>query len=744
MLLHAWAGGGKTTTAIEFARWYALTGAAEDVLFTSFTRHLPLVRLLDQIGDRFGPALTQIGLDWATLDDTQRRKLALQVLGRAQLLWVWDNVEPVAGFPAGTPSTWTPAEQTELAAFLRDLAATGTGCKVLLTSRRDEQAWLGDLPARIALQAMPMLERLELARAVAGRQDDGQRFLDVEDWRPLLDFTQGNPLTVTVLARQALRDHRTSKEQIRAFVQQLREGAAQVTDDAAQGRSGSLAASLDYGFAHAFTDGERAILALLSLFQGFIDIEALRYMGNPRQEGGPVPAVAGLEREAGIGLLDRAAETGLLTPNGGGYYAVHPAIPWHLRRLFTHHYGPPDTPTARHATHAWTTATSILGNYWHREYEAGHREFIGLLAAEEDNLLRARQLARQNGWWDEAIAAMQGLRSLYQHSGRTVEWRRLVHEITPDLTDPATGGPRPSREQHWSMLTEYRVRIAQDARDWPAAQYLQDALISWRRQQATDLLTLPPETLNATQRTAIRNLVVGMQEFGHLLRMQGQPECVDHYLEAIELLQRIRARREEGMAAYNLGTAYIEIPALRDLDQAEHWYQRALELTEDHDTLGRAQTAGQLGGVAYERFIDARKAGEPVEQQARHLADAANAYQQALEMLPPDSISDLAVAHNQLGIIYRNAGDTNAALGHYQQAIQYHERQANPYMAGQTRRNTALALDDAGRSQQALLYAEAALRDFQAVGPGATADVEQTRQLIAELEQERPDRFSPS
>ena len=62
-------------------------------------------------------------------------------------------------------------------------------------------------------------------------------------------------------------------------------------------------------------------------------------------------------------LLDRAAEIGLLTGYGGGYYAVHPAIPWHLHTLFTQHYGPPGSPAADHATRAWTVVTSDLGNY---------------------------------------------------------------------------------------------------------------------------------------------------------------------------------------------------------------------------------------------------------------------------------------------------------------------------------------------------------------------------------------------
>ncbi len=88
VVLHAWAGGGKTTTAAEFARWYVLTGAAQDLLFTSFTRHLPLARLLDQIGDHYGPALARGGLDWATLTGTQRRDVALEVLGQVDWLWV--------------------------------------------------------------------------------------------------------------------------------------------------------------------------------------------------------------------------------------------------------------------------------------------------------------------------------------------------------------------------------------------------------------------------------------------------------------------------------------------------------------------------------------------------------------------------------------------------------------------------------------------------------------------------------
>jgi hypothetical protein len=288
VLLHALAGAGKTTTAAEFARWYGLTGGVQGpVLFTSFERYLPLARVLDQLGQAFEPLLDANDLHWLTLTDQQRRQLAGELLGQVPVLWIWDNIEPVAGFPAGTPSAWSTQEQTELLEFLRqvqDSQGQASQAKVLLTSRRDEDGWLGELPRRVELPPMPMTERVQLARALADKQ--GQRLAQVEDWRPLLAYTGGNPLTVTVLVGQALRDGIRSREQVEAFVARLRAGEATLADDEREGRTRSLGASLGYGFTQAFDQAERAQLALLHLFQGFVDVDALRLMGDPNVPGG--------------------------------------------------------------------------------------------------------------------------------------------------------------------------------------------------------------------------------------------------------------------------------------------------------------------------------------------------------------------------------------------------------------------------------------------------------------------------
>jgi len=155
VLLHAYAGNGKTATAAEFARWYVLTGGIQGgaVIFTAFEQYKPLARVLDQVGAVFGTALEQAGIHWLALDDNKRRDVALQALKQIPVLWIWDNVEPVAGFPIGTKSAWSEAEKKELVDFLRD--ARNTKAKFLLTSRRDEQEWLADLPAALRFRPCP-------------------------------------------------------------------------------------------------------------------------------------------------------------------------------------------------------------------------------------------------------------------------------------------------------------------------------------------------------------------------------------------------------------------------------------------------------------------------------------------------------------------------------------------------------------------------------------------------------------
>lgn len=76
VLLHAYAGQGKSSTAVEFARWYALTGGLGEqplVFLASFESHTDINDLLNQIGQFFAPLLESRKIDWSALNDTPKR-----------------------------------------------------------------------------------------------------------------------------------------------------------------------------------------------------------------------------------------------------------------------------------------------------------------------------------------------------------------------------------------------------------------------------------------------------------------------------------------------------------------------------------------------------------------------------------------------------------------------------------------------------------------------------------------------
>ncbi|HEV2854341.1 MAG TPA: CHAT domain-containing protein [Thermoanaerobaculia bacterium] len=725
VLLHAYAGSGKTSTAAEFARWYSLTGGIEGpVLFTSFERYLPLPRVLDQIGQIFEASLEEQGIHWLTLDDPARRETALRILSQTPVLWIWDNVEPVTGFPAGTESAWSAREQDELVRFLKE--ARRTKALFLLTSRRDESAWLGLVPFRVTVPPMPLLESLQLVRALAVQR--GRRLSGAGDWRPLLEFAQGNPMTVTVLVGQALREGFATKQEIQGFVERLRSGEAAFIDERDEGRSRSLGASLAYGFENAFNEEERGKLALLHFFQGFVDVDALCLMGAP-ETSWCLPEVRDLTREEGIGLLDRAAEVGLLTARGDGRYSIHPVLPWFFKGLFAGHYAREGLAAAR----AFVEAVGGLGNYYHDEYRDGNTEAVNRLRAEEANLLHARQLAKDHGWWEPLLAAMQGLRQSYAHTGRRAEWKRLVEEIVPCFVDPVDDSPLPDWEEEWSIVMSYRVRLAHEERRWSDAERLQERIVAWVRRRAAPFLDRPVTELEEEERNVLKRLGTSLNELGHIRLELGQADCVPAYEEALSIADRIGNRTDAAVYAVSLGRAFLKLPGLQDLDQAEHWFQKSLDLRVEADRLGRGSTLADLGSIALRRFQLALAAGQPLEESFSHLYRAANLYQDSLDWTPPDVAGDLAVLHNQLAMIYQGMGDVESSLSHSRQAILEHERTGNLFAASQSRSNTAVTLLIADRRADALEYAEAALRGFEGYGEKAAEEIERTRQLIAKI-----------
>lgn len=446
VLLHAFAGAGKTSLAREFAFWYRQSGGLREgregdtvqpeeleepgvLLWSSFESHSFLAPF-DAFESAFAGRLMREGV-WAAASREERREILLQVLREAPSFWVWDNVEQIG--------LWPEEERSFLADLLRDLA--GTRCKVLLVGRRPEDEWLGTFPCRIALPPMPMEECGDLTIRIAARH--GLALRELMSFAPLLRFAQGNPLTLSFLLGEALREGCHRREEVEAFLAALRIG-----EDGEE--PSELLSSLRSGYERAFGEEERQRLALLHLFQGYVDLNVLCWMGHPEAPW-CLPQIRNLGRGPWTALLDRAAQAGLLTSRGRDCYGVHPALPLFFRGLFERFWKGADLSAAR----AFAESMAGLGSYCHREFQGGNRDVIAGLLAQEANLLHARALARDNGWWSAVVNAMQGLETLYLHSGRQEAWKTLVRETVPEFVDPDTEEPLPGREEFRDVMNGY-------------------------------------------------------------------------------------------------------------------------------------------------------------------------------------------------------------------------------------------------------------------------------------------------
>jgi len=715
VLLYGNAGAGKTSAAKEFANWYATTlGISGPVLFTSFDGYITAERLLDQTEQAFAGDLAKKKKSWLALTDHQRRTLMLELMNQTSCLWIWDGVETIKGFPTAAHSSWTAKEQEALLELLNDIRKTKA--RILLTSRREEEQLLGSTATVIHIRPMAMDDCLEFAKEIAAKF--GRQLTDLEDWRPLLKYAQGNPLTVKCVIGQALRDGIKTKLQIDQYLTGLKSGEAKLDEGSADGRSRSLFASLNYGFEHTFSQDEQKVLALLHLFQDYVNGILFTTMGKAPKPWHLAEFDSVSEKQI-ADILMRASEVGLLTHRAEAHFEMHPALPWFFRNLHDKYYGSaratPSSAEPTRSERAFVETLSQLGLHFLQIYEQGGRRVIESLRDEEPNFWNAYRIAQKHGWWDPVPGLIQGLFGLYQHTGRYAEWLRLLSEVSPLFIDSKTNKSLEGREKYWGLIMDYHVRLAMEARDWPKAERLVRLILESDRRQAEQITKPASRKIKPEEEIYVRNLATSLGRIGDILRDQRKTQCLTFYEEAIGLYRRIGDANGEASRAFNLGHAYKNLPAIRDLDRSETWYQKSLSLRLDSDYLARSQCLGQLGSIELER------ADKAVGQAKQSHAEAATKYyKQALSETPEDAVADLGIVHSQLGNAYGYFFDTHdLALEHWYKGIKFAEAIGDVLRAAGIRNNVASILHHRGQHADAREYIQSALTSLDQAGINA-------------------------
>jgi tetratricopeptide (TPR) repeat protein len=628
VLLQGMAGVGKTEMAMGFARWRAETGAlGGPIFFFRFEHYLPLAQVCDRVGGVFNAVIRQqLGQDWHVLDAGQRRQVALAILKQVPCLLIWDDFEPVAGFPAGTPSAWKQEEQDELREFLRDLGGGQT--RVLLTSRRDEP-WLGNIYRRLELGGLKLVEVQELALRVLRRAGlNAGEIRALPEYNELLRYLRGNPLAIQVILPEL---KRTTPD---ALLGALQAGATTLSgDDPQQGRERSLTASLTYRL-DALDPVLRQRLGILALFQGFVDADVLAAMCQVEE----VPElIAGLGRDDWLRMLEAAAEVGLLRRVGEGYYTVHPALPWFFHDLLREAF----PGRWEWFEGAFSAVYGAHGRRLFQLFNTNTQLAMTRLRAEENNLMHALRLARRHEGWDDVEGILYGLRTLLTTQGRWVEWERLIAGLEAEASD-AQGEPLPGREQLWRALLGHRSELAEYIRDLERAEAIYLRLKEHYERVGDD-----------------RNQAVALHQLGMIAQERRQFEEAEHwYRQSLEIKERIGDEHGQAITLHQLGRIAQE---WRQFEEAERWYRQSLEIKERiGDEHGQAITLHQLGVIAQER---------------QQFEEAERWYRQSLAIA--ERIGDehsQAVTYHQLGMIAQQGQQFDEAERWYRQSLAIGER----------------------------------------------------------------------
>lgn len=190
VLISGIGGVGKTALAYGFARWYAETGGCPGGVFvTSFKEKADLSSVLGSIAG--------YGTDFSRLPEEEQMKVVTRYLRENPCLLIWDNVEKVEGYPVGTDPQATYEEQEEPSHFLKQLKGGKT--KVLITSRKSEEKWLGVGYHLMELKGLSVMDRGMLAKSIldtAGRSPED--FRDDPEYSRLLDLLRGHPRSMEV------------------------------------------------------------------------------------------------------------------------------------------------------------------------------------------------------------------------------------------------------------------------------------------------------------------------------------------------------------------------------------------------------------------------------------------------------------------------------------------------------------------------------------------------------------------
>ena len=183
------------------------------------------------------------------MDEPERLDITLFVLNQIPTLWIWDDFQTLRA--GGRRPAWPEAETEKLHALLAKLS--DTQARMLIVSR-DSEEWMKVPLRRRRMTALPMRERFLAARALMQSLHFPTR--ELERWTSVIEASQGNPMLLRALVRQALHEGLAGGGDLRRLPRtRARPRRDRLPQTSGPTRS-ALSRALDYVMARGFGESE--------------------------------------------------------------------------------------------------------------------------------------------------------------------------------------------------------------------------------------------------------------------------------------------------------------------------------------------------------------------------------------------------------------------------------------------------------------------------------------------------------
>lgn len=679
-------GEGKTTLAVELARWLVRTGRFRRAAFVSLEQYTDARSVLDSLGRQLLPE----GESWSVAQYADLKQ-ALQPVERAladrTTIIVLDNIESVLPDQTGQlPPGVAPIE--ELFDLCRKLLDADAATRILFTSRVPLPAPFDNKQREIALSALSREDAIKLVGEVMKQEglipkadDPGS---DPQEITDLVEAVNRHARALVLLAREVAR------RGVRSTTENLHQLMAELDKKHPGDRENSLYASVELSLRRLPPEAREQLKAF-GVFHSGAHLGVTAYILGTAED----------DLETVRNLAAQLIEVGLAEDMGYNHLRLDPGLPPYLIREMSE-------AEQEDIRLRWAEGMKQLIAFLYQQQFKDAQLSARLTLLELPNLLAMLMWVQDKVMPEEAVGLARQVETLLSQLGRP---QALVQAIR-------------AREQAAERLGE-----------WGHARHVTESAKIERLLEGGDLQS----AYTAAQQLLQRSLSAGEEAYpiadydiaiahimlGRVLRMSGAAEAA--LLPLTESRRRFQALAEAGgksaerMASVAITESGGCLLDLGHLDEAAEAYQESIRRAEKLDDKRQmAVGKSQLGTIRLyqQRYVEALKIyveargifeslGEPraiavtwhqigrVHREAEQFEQAERAYRESLAIeVQQKNLAGEADSLTELGNLYVDMERLEEALRCYRQAADVYVKLQDQKSEGVARSNLANALID--------------------------------------------------